>query len=218
MIRYLKLFGYVLTISFLGSLPVGTLNINVAGLVINKRIPDAFAFALGAILVEMIVVRIALATVKKLKALRHLYKFFNGITCLILFSFAGMILYAALRMQKLETTLPLTSQHPFLSGLILSVLNPLHLPFWIGWTAILQSKGIFWHSRSSYNIYVFGIGVGTTAAFLIYGTLGNILIEFLRQKQTMLNWVIGLSLLMTAFVQFYKGFIRQNTNDKKAYS
>src|SRR5579871_2940490 len=190
MIRYLKLFGYVLTISFLGSLPVGTLNINVAGLVINKRIPDAFAFALGAILVEMIVVRIALATVKKLKALKHLYKFFNGITCLILFLFAGMILYAALRMQKLETTLPLTSQHPFLSGLILSVLNPLHLPFWIGWTAILQSKGIFC----------------------------NILIEFLRQKQTMLNWVIGLSLLVTAFVQFYKGFIRQNTNDKKAYS
>src|ERR1700722_5678378 len=177
-LQYLKLFFSALLISFLGSLPIGTLNVTVTSLTINKGIIAAVAFALGAILVEVILVRVAVVAIKKLEGLKHLYKFFSVLTCVILFSFAIIILYAAYEMRKFETALPFITQRPFLSGLFLSIINPLHLPFWIGWTAFLKSKKIFYDSNAYYNIYIVGIGLGTSLAFFVYGILGNITIDF----------------------------------------
>jgi threonine/homoserine/homoserine lactone efflux protein len=210
--RYFKLLFWALMISFLGSLPVGTLNVTVTGLVINNGIIEAIEFAVGAILVEVILVRIAIAAVKKLEGLKRLYKFFSAVTCIVLFLFACISFRAAFEMHKFETVLPFTSQQPFLSGVFLSLINPLHLPFWLGWTAILKSKKIFWDSISTYNIYVTGIGIGTFVAFFIYAILGNFLIDFLKEKQTILNWIIGLALLGTGLLQLYRSFIREKTN------
>jgi threonine/homoserine/homoserine lactone efflux protein len=210
--RYFKLFFWALTISFLGSLPIGTLNVTVTSLVINKGIIQAVEFALGAILVEIVLVRIAIAAVKKSEGLKRLNKFFSALTCIVLFLFAWISFRAAFETHKFETVLPFTSQRPFLSGVFLSLINPLHLPFWLGWTAVLKSKKIFWDSKSTYNIYVIGIGVGTSIAFFTYAILGNFLIDFLKEKQTLLNWIIGIALLVTCLLQFYKSFIKEKIN------
>jgi len=215
MLKYLTLFYWALIISFLGSLPVGTLNVTVASLAINKGITSAVEFAAGAIFVEILLVRISLTAVKKFGAIIHLKKLFGLITCLVLFLFACIILNAAFEMRTFEKTLPLATKQPFLSGLLLSVLNPLHLPFWIGWTSILKQKKIFWHSAISGNIYVIGIGLGTAIAFICYGILGNILINFLKEKQIILNWIIGGILLATGLIQFYRIFFRKDPCDKQ---
>jgi hypothetical protein len=65
--RYFKLFFWVLMISFLGSLPIRTLNITVARLVVNKGIMQVVEFEVGAIFVEVILVRIAIEAVKKVE-------------------------------------------------------------------------------------------------------------------------------------------------------
>jgi threonine/homoserine/homoserine lactone efflux protein len=214
--RYFKLFFWVLMISFLGSLPVGTLNVTVASLVINKGIIQAVEFALGAIFVEVVLVRIAIAAVQKLERLKYLYKFFSALTCIVLFLFAWISFRAAFEMHKFETALPFTSQRPFLSGVFLSLINPLHLPFWLGWTAVLKSKKIFWDSKATYNIYVIGIGLGTSIAFFTYAILGNLLIDFLKEKQTILNWIIGIALLGTGLLQLYRSFIKEKINNSQA--
>jgi hypothetical protein len=54
---------------------------------------------------------------------------------------------------------------PFISGVILSLLNPLHLPFWMGWTAVLRRKGLLNDTRKEYNIYVLAIGMGRASLF-----------------------------------------------------
>src|SRR4051812_34573901 len=61
----IKLFFCASGISFMGSLPIGTLNTSAATIAINKGMYGAMQFSAGAILVEMIVVRIALFAVKK---------------------------------------------------------------------------------------------------------------------------------------------------------
>lgn len=215
-LQYFKLFFSALLISFLGSLPIGTLNVTVTSLTINKGIMEAMEFAAGAILVEIILVRIALVTIKKIEGLKYLHKFFSVLTCVVLFLFATIILYAAYAMHKFETPLPFISQRPFISGLFLSIINPLHLPFWIGWTAFLKSKKIFFDSNTHYNIYIVGIGLGTSLAFFVYGILGNIAIEFLKEKQVVLNWIIGFALLATGLMQFYKTFITAEAENKKS--
>ncbi|HSZ85453.1 MAG TPA: LysE family transporter [Puia sp.] len=214
-LQYFKLFFSALLISFLGSLPIGTLNVTVTSLTINKGILEAVEFASGAILVEVILVRVAVVALKKLEDLKYLYRFFSVLTCVILFSFAIIILHDAYKMRKFETALHFITQQPLLSGLFLSIINPLHLPFWIVWTAFLKSKKIFYDSNAYYNIYIVGIGLGTSLAFFVYGIFGNITIDLLKENQVALNWVIGFALLTTGLMQFHKTFIKEKVNNKE---
>ena len=169
---------------------------------------SALEFALGAILVEVVLVRIAVVAVRKLERLKRFYRFFGGLSCAILFVFAFLSLRMAFQMQQFQTLLPFATHRPFITGIFLSSLTPLHLPFWMGWTAVLRSRKIFSDSAKAYNVYILGIGMGTFLAFVSYGLLGNLLIDFLNDKQTILNWVIGLALLGTGVIQCYKTFIR----------
>jgi threonine/homoserine/homoserine lactone efflux protein len=60
MVKHLKLYITAFTISFVGALPIGTLNTNVANYALNNNFKGAFLFGLGAVLVEVGLVRLAL--------------------------------------------------------------------------------------------------------------------------------------------------------------
>ena len=108
---------------------------------------------------------------------------------ILLFSFLS--LEAAWHLRKTGVVIPFKGNAPFISGLLLSLLNPLHLPFWMGWTAVLRARGLLVDTRREYNIYVVAIGTGTGFAFLVYGITGHLLISFLQANQYILNWLTG---------------------------
>ncbi len=195
----------------MGSLPVGTLNVSVADLSINMGAAAAVQFGIGAMLVEVLVVRIALVTVRKLEGLHTLLRFFKGLTCAIILLVAALSLEAAWHMRKPGVAIPFAGHMPFVSGLLLSLINPLHLPFWMGWTAVLKSRKTLTDSRSDYNLFVIAIGCGTSLAFLTYGIAGTLLIMFLRMNQNLFNWLVGLALLVTGLVQLWQLFVRNRT-------
>ena len=72
-----KLFFSALLISFLGTLPLGTLNVSITNLAINRGYTAATLFAMGAILVEVAIVRIAVVAVGKLEKLQRYFKLFS---------------------------------------------------------------------------------------------------------------------------------------------
>jgi len=200
----LRLAAYAFLISFIGSLPIGTLNVSVTNLVIDGNIPAAFLFGLGAILVEVVTVRVALVIVRRLEGMNRLFGWLRLLACIVIFLLALISLEAAWHMRKSVAVIPFTGYAPFVAGLILSLLNPLHLPFWLGWTAALRTKGLLSDTRSEYNVYVTAIGIGTGVAFLLYGMTGHLLILFLRMNQDALNWGLGIALLIAGLVQLRK--------------
>ena len=191
-------------ISFTGSLPVGTLNVSVTDLTINMGAGAALQFGLGAILVEVALVRIALVTVKRLAGLKHLFQFFRVFACMVVLLLAVLSLYAAWHMQKQGVVVPFAHYTPFFSGIFLSLINPLHLPYWMGWTAALRSKGVLTDRKEDLNVFVTAIGSGTAFAFLLYGVAGHLLITFLRMQENLFNWLVGLALLLAGMVQLWK--------------
>lgn len=207
--KYGKIFLWAFGISFLGSLPLGTLNVTVTNLVVNEGVDDAVKFATAAVCIEMIMVRIAVVTINKLEKHQKLFRLFSCITCLILLVLAITSLSAAIKKENFEAALPLTKKDPVLSGLLLSILNPLHLPFWIGWTAVLKARKILPSEPGAYNVYIAGIGTGTLSAFVIYALAGSLLINMLKDQQYLLNWFVGITLLVTALIILYKTFRRQ---------
>jgi len=191
-------------ISFLGTLPLGTLNISVANLVFNHNTEGAIGFAFAAAVVEMVAVRLALMVVDRLHILKNYYWLFRLLSVVILLVLSVTTFVSASETEQFSVAFPLTDKHPFIAGLTLSALNPLHIPFWMGWTAVLKSRGILSNNKRSYNLFVVAIGTGTMIAFSLYGLAGGFLIQLLRHWQSVLNWILGVILLLTAVAQLYK--------------
>ena len=198
------LYGYALLISFTGSLPIGTLNVSIADLVIDRRIDAAILFGIGAMLVEVTMVRTALVLIRRLEGMSPLLRWFRVIACVIILLLSFLSLEAAWHMRSAALPIPFTGNAPFVSGLLLSLLNPLHLPFWLGWTAVLRTKGLLHDTRREYNVYVLAIGMGTAIAFFVYGLTGHLLILFFRTNQSLFNWLTGGALLITGLAQGWK--------------
>jgi LysE type translocator len=199
-----RLYGFAFLISFAGSLPVGTLNVSITNLVIDRHVGGAISFGMGAVLVEVGMVRLALVAVKRLEGISRFLRWFRVIACVVILLFAFLSLDAAWHLRKAGVPILFTGDAPFVSGLVLSLLNPLHLPFWMGWTSVLRSKGLLAHTRKEYNVYVLAIGMGTCTAFLVYGITGHLLILFLRANQNLFNWLTGIALLVAGLAQGWK--------------
>jgi len=171
MTQRMKLFFAVLGISFAGSLPPGVLNTGVVGLVAGAGSFAAAWFGLGAIVAEMGIVRIAHAGIGWLSRAPRVPRWMRiglsvglvGLTVLLAMKSGGPTRYG---------------QYPFLAGLVLGTLNPLHLPFWLGWTVVLRSKNILAGARVEYDLFAIAIGAGTALAFLVYGTAGELLLQW----------------------------------------
>ncbi len=202
--KHFRLFFVVFGISFIGSVPIGTLNASIANYALQNKFMDAFEFGLAAILVEVVLVRVALIVVDKLFLLKKLFKVLSAIMCLAILLLSFKSLEAAFHMRNFQDTLPFVSMHPFYSGLALSMLNPLHLPFWLGWTAVLKTRNILIHNAMAYNVYILGIGIGSASAFILYGFAGNFLMNVLKAQHNLINWLLGCTLLFTGLVQLYK--------------
>jgi thiol-disulfide isomerase/thioredoxin/threonine/homoserine/homoserine lactone efflux protein len=218
MSKQLKLFWVAFSISFVGALPIGTLNTNVANFALNGDFTGAAWFGFAAILVEVVIVRIALVVVDQLVRLKKLFKILSVAFCVAILVLAYKTLEAAFHMRNFQDVLPFVGMNPFYSGLLLSLLNPLHLPFWMGWTAVLKSRKVLSNETRAYNIFILAIGTGTLLSFIIYGIAGNYLMNVLKAQHNLINWILGLTLLMTGLVQAYKliaAQIQLNKNQMK---
>ncbi|GGB12583.1 LysE family transporter [Puia dinghuensis] len=205
----IMLFCWAMAISFVGTLPLGTLNLSVANYAFRHDASGAIGFSVAAISVEMLLVRVALVAIKRLERLTNFFRVFGILTSIILLILAFNSLVAAWQMQTFRAGLPFTLLNPMISGFLLSLTNPLHLPFWLGWTAFLRSKKILTDRSGSYNLYIIAIGAGTSAAFCIYGLAGGYLIQLLGSKQVLLNWIVGIALLITAVGQMRNTFFKK---------
>jgi threonine/homoserine/homoserine lactone efflux protein len=209
MTKYIKLFITAFSISFIGALPIGTLNANVANYTLNNNFIGAFEFGLAAIMVEVGLVRVALILLDKLGHLQKLFRYLSIAFCIAILLLAYKSLEAAFHMRNFDDVLPFVGMQPFYSGLVLSLLNPLHIPFWMGWTAVLKGRKVLDSQARSYNIYILAIGTGTCIAFLLYGIAGNYLMDALKARHNLINWILGCTLLLTGLVLAYKLIVRK---------
>lgn len=213
---YTKLFLVAFSISFVGSLPIGTLNTSVANFALNNNFMGAFQFGSAAILVEVVLVRIALIVIDKLAHLKRFFLVLSIAACIAILILAYRTLEAAFHMKNFADVLPFVGMNAFYSGLALSLLNPLHLPFWMGWTAVLKGREVLISTPKAYNLYIIAIGSGTCISFIIYGVAGNYLMNALKAQHNLINWILGFTLLMTGLVLAYKLVTKQFLKTKAA--
>src|ERR1700712_3283871 len=93
--KILRVFLWGLMISFLGSLPLGTLNVAAMQIGIAEGFRNAILFSFGSLLVEMIYVRISLVGISWIQKQVRLMKIMEWITFAIIVVLAVASFYAA---------------------------------------------------------------------------------------------------------------------------
>jgi len=202
--KLLRIFLTGMFISFLGTLPLGTLNISAMQIAVSDGIRPALLFALGALLVEIIYVRISLVAMNWVTKRKKLLRRLGWITVIIITALAISSFIAAGDPSVKKNVILSNTIHRFWLGVGLSAINPLQIPFWFGWSTALFSKGVLRPIPSHYNFYIMGIGLGTFLGNLVFIFGGRFVVEALNTKQSYLQFIIGSIFLLTAVLLFIK--------------
>src|SRR5882672_8916688 len=92
----IKIFFTGMLVSFLGSLPLGTLNVAAMQISVSEGITAAMLFSLGSLLVEIIYVRLSLVAMDWVRKQEKIFKILEYVTLLIVVALAFFSFYAAL--------------------------------------------------------------------------------------------------------------------------
>jgi threonine/homoserine/homoserine lactone efflux protein len=200
----LRIFITGMMISFLGTLPLGTLNIAAMQISVSDGVRPAINFVIGVLIVEMIYVRISLVAMKWIIKNKRLFRWLEWISILIVLALAVSSFIAAADPVVHKNVLLSGTIHRFWLGMAMSALNPVQIPFWFGWSTVLFSKNVLQHRQSHFNTYILGIGTGTFIGNLVFVFGGRVIVDALNANQKMLNWIIGGIFLVTAVILMIK--------------
>lgn len=201
-------------ISFLGSLPLATMNVAAIQISISEGITSAILFSLGSLLVEMIYVRISVVAISWIHRQKKLFRILEYVTLLIVLALAASSFYAAMHPEEQKNVVLSSTLPKFLLGAAMCAVSPGQIPFWLGWSTVLFTKKILLPRNDNYNAYIAGIGIGTFIGNCLFIFGGLLIANSISRNQHIVSWVIGGIFLATAFIQMWQMFRRKKTNKK----
>ena len=185
-----------LVFSFLGSIPPGPLNILVLQLGLQKKTDVALRFALAVAIVEYPYAWIAVVFENLITSSPLVIKNFQLLGASVMTAIGILNLWAARKPSTLSVKL---QESGFVRGLILSILNPQAIPFWIAITAYVKMQG--WLDLSTQvriHSYVLGTSVGAMLLLTLVAYLARrISVSF--QHNPLVKFLPGTVLLLLGF-------------------
>ncbi|MBV6644340.1 MAG: LysE family transporter [Cyclobacteriaceae bacterium] len=170
--QILQVFLVAFFISYLGSIPPGTINITTMQMTIQRRGRAALFFAIAASSVELVY---AGATVRfqvflnEQESLNFYFKVVTGLVMLVL-GFSNLWSSSTSRTFLIEGDDK--GRSGFKRGLALGLLNPLTMPFWLTVTAYLQLHQWISLEGNLFWFYLLGISLGTFSLLLTVRAMG----------------------------------------------
>jgi len=196
-------------VSFIGSIPLGYLN--VVGFQVYEKLglSPTVLYLLGVIIIEFSVIYFTLIFARRLAENKKLTKYIEGFSIVFMFVLAYVFYSSAKAKSEFSTTY---NYAPFLLGLVLSCLNFIQIPFWTGWNLWLLNGKYIEVSKTRKYFYVFGTIVGTFCGMLVlilslhyFATNVEFLSKYLMQIIIPLVFV---SMGILQAVKFYKKHYR----------
>jgi threonine/homoserine/homoserine lactone efflux protein len=196
------LLGFLL--SFVGSIPPGSLNLSIVQLGLEHRINVAWRFAIAAALIEYPYAWMAVAFEEMIVRSPSITSNIGLISAVVLILLGIINLRAAGKVGKLYSKF---SSSGFRRGVLLSILNPLALPFWIGVTAYLKSiNAIDLSTQARTHSYLLGVSLGALALLMCLAYLARKMVRYF-QENTLLKKIPGITLLLMGLYGLLKFFL-----------
>ncbi|MEQ9007684.1 MAG: LysE family transporter, partial [Ekhidna sp.] len=153
--------------------PPGTINVSVMQLaMLNKRRAAVF-FALAASAVEFLYAGITVQFHIFLNNNQTVSSYFQIITAVALIGLGLWNIFSTSTSSSVKVDTKLTGRHGFARGIILGLLNPMTIPFWLAITTYLENDD--WINVDEYGfwIYLMGLSTGTFCLLLTVNASGK---------------------------------------------
>jgi len=205
MFSLVAIFFIGMLISFLGSLPLGSLNVSAMQVAITENIKKAILFSLGVALVEILYVRLSLQGIDWVIAHRQLFYMLQWITVFLFIALAASSFWAAGKKDTQAKNILLNNKmNRFWLGFTMSAINPVQIPFWFIWSTYLLSNKILLPLPLHFNVYTIGIGTGTLAGLALFIFAGRALMNKLKAGNRVINIIVGIVFIVSAAIQLYR--------------
>ena len=205
MIKLKNIFvGFI--VSFLGSLPLGYLNIIGVEIFYKSGMNALVPYLLGVIVVEAIVIYLTVIFSNQLAENKKLMKAIDFFALFFFLLLAYLFFANANQTTKEHNYLENYAQYsPFLIGMVLCGLNFLQIPFWMGWNLYLMNAKSISLAQKLKFYYILGTLVGTFFGMLaIIVFLDSLSQNTLSFSKYIMPVVIPLFFVALAFIQMVK--------------
>ncbi|MBK8565455.1 MAG: LysE family transporter [Saprospiraceae bacterium] len=192
-------------LSFIGSLPFGMINMTVAHTAIRKGLAHGIITAVGAALVELVQVFIALKFTWLFNENPSVERIFQTVATVVFF--AGGIFFMFFAKSKpniAESEEKPSKRGDFMRGVGISSLNLMVIPYWIFYATLLTTNGIMVKDNPHVIAFALGVAGGTFTLLVCYALLGA---KILSKSEQITGWVnksIGLLLIGFGVFQVLK--------------
>lgn len=192
-------------ISFAGQLPLGNLAVTATQIGAEESLKNAWRYALGVALVEIVYLRLSLAGVGWLSSNPNFFKILEWTTVFV-FTLLGCISFvSAVKAPPEKKGILIRNEMPrFLLGITMSAVNPAQIPFWFFWSSYLVNMQLLSTTVIDFNCFTIGAGVGTITGLALYIHGGKWLVERFHISNKTLNIFLGVVFLVSALLQLIK--------------
>ncbi len=168
-----QVFFVAFLISFFGSIPPGSINVAVVqyAMLNNKR--AALFFAIAAATVEFVYAGITVKFQIFLSEETIIADYFKIITAVVLIALGIINITSRRSSRDVKVTGVIKGRHGFQKGLVISLLNPMTIPFWLTITAYLQSNDLIVLKGIGFWSYLVGLTTGSLMMLLLVRELGG---------------------------------------------
>jgi threonine/homoserine/homoserine lactone efflux protein len=198
--KQLILFASAAAISSIGGLPLGTLNITAMFIAEHRGTSAALWFALGALLIEIVYVYLTLKLFEWLSTNAKVLTAIRWISIGVMLTI-GIWLLVENTHANMHISAESRKANPFLTGLLLSALNPAQIPFWLGWNAVAIDRKLLQLQTPATLVWLMGIGTGTFLSLGLFAVSGPAIFKMIGGNDRMLTRLIGLIFVLAALLQ-----------------
>lgn len=150
-------------ISFVGSIPLGYLNVIGYEIYQKQGLQDTILYLFGVLFVEIFVVYFSLIFAHQLAKNQKLTRYIESFSVVFMFLLAGVFYFSANATTDFSTTFDYS---PLVLGIVLSGLNFIQIPFWTAWNLYVLNGKYIEISKTDKYFYVFGTQIGTFSGML----------------------------------------------------
>jgi threonine/homoserine/homoserine lactone efflux protein len=157
--------------SFVGTIPPGTLNLSIIQLGLEHRLAAAWRFALASAIIEYFYAWIAVKFEDMIAKSVSITEHFQLITAIVMIFLGVFSFWSAKKPTPFSKKF---SESGFRRGILLGLLNPLALPFWIAMTAYIKSQR--WANLSDdleLHAYLLGVALGGLSLMMLAAYLAK---------------------------------------------
>lgn len=189
--------------SFIGSIPPGTINLTILQLGLEKKINTAWKFAFAASFMEYPYAWIAVKFANLILSNPAIVKNMHLITGVVMIVLGTLNLWASTRTTALAVRF---SNSGFRRGLVLGILNPLAIPYWIAMTAYFKTQNwIDLSSNLNLHSYLLGVFLGAFLILIVIAHLANRLADIFKHSK-LLRKIPGITLLILGVYSLIQWF------------